>query len=116
MFVEADGTVTFHNRHWLSENPTSTTVQLALGDGAGEVPFVDAPISYDDTTLANRVRIARVGGTQQTAEDVTSEQTYLVHVHERTDLIIETDTEAANYAAFILYQQKDPELRFESVA
>lgn len=115
VFVEADGKVTFHNRHWLTETPTSTTAQVALGDGAGEVPFVDAPISYDDTTLANLVRISNVGGTQQTAEDVTSEQTYLIHTHDRTDLILESDTEAADYAAFLLYQSKDPELRFTSV-
>ncbi len=115
VFIEADGTVTFHNRHWLSENPTSTTSQLTLGDGVGETPFVEAPLSYDDTGLANLVRISNVGGTQQTAEDVTSEQTYLVHTHDRTDLILETDAEAANYAAFVLYQSKDPELRFQSV-
>jgi hypothetical protein len=66
--------------------------------------------------LANLIRISNTGGTQQTAEDVTSEQTYLTHTHDRTDLILETDTEAADYAAFVLYQSKDPELRFASVS
>jgi hypothetical protein len=115
VFVEADGVVTFHGRHYLLENPTSTTSQLTLGDGAGETPFVEAPISYDDTTLNNLVRIARTGGTQQTAEDITSQQDYLIHTYDRTDLIVEADTDAADYAAFILYQTKDPELRFTSV-
>jgi hypothetical protein len=115
VFVEADGSVTFRNRHYLMENPTSTTSQLTLGDGVGETPFVEAPISYDDTTLNNLVRIARTGGTQQSAEVVTSQTAYLIHTYDRTDLIVETDAEAADYAAFILYQTKDPELRFTAV-
>lgn len=116
VFVEDDGTVVFHNRHWLMEAPTSVAVQAAFGDGAGELPFVDCDLSYDDTTLLNLVRIARTGGTQQIAEDVASEQTYLVHTYDRTDLIVETDVESANYASFVLYQAKDPELRFTSIS
>lgn len=115
VYVEADGTVTFHNRHWLMENPTSATTQATFGDDVSQLPFVDAGLTYDDTTLNNLIRIARTGGAQQIAEDVTSEQTYLVHTYDRTDLILETDTEAANYASFILYQSKDPELRVTSL-
>lgn len=116
LFVEADGAVTFHNRHWLMENPTSNIVQAAFGDGAGERPFVDADLSYDDTTLANLVRISNTGGTQQIAEDVTSQQTYLVHTFDRSDLILEVDADAASYAGFVLYQSKDPELRFTNLS
>jgi len=76
---------------------------------------VDAGLSYDDTTLNNLVRVARVGGTQQIAEDITSQQQYLVHTFDRTDLIVESDAVAADYAAFILYQTKSPELRFTSL-
>lgn len=115
VYVAAAGTVTFHNRQWLMESPSSATVQAAFGDGAAEIPFVDAGLSYDDTTLNNLVRIARVGGTQQVAEDVASQQTYLTHTYDRTDLIVESDTEAADYAAFILHQTRDPELRFTSL-
>ena len=115
VFVDESGRVVFHNRHWLSENGTSNVVQATFGDSVGELPFVDAGLSYDDTTLNNLVRIARVGGTQQVAEDTTSQQQYLIHTFDRTDLIIESDAIAADYAAFILFQTKDPELRFTSL-
>jgi hypothetical protein len=116
VFVDARGYVVFRDRHANATDAESVTAQLELGDGAGEVPFVDAPISYDDTTLNNVVRISNVGGTQQIAEDAASKQQYLIHTHDRSDLILETDTEAMDYASAILYQTKDPELRFPTVS
>jgi hypothetical protein len=115
VFVDARGYVVFRDRHANLSDTESLTPQLYLGDDVGEVPFVEAPISYDDTTLNNVVRISNVGGTQQIAEDVTSKQQYLIHTHDRTDLILETDTDALDYASFLLFQTKDPELRFSSV-
>jgi len=116
VFVDAAGRVVFRNRHALMEDPRSANVQGVFGDDAGEMPFVDADLSYDDTTLNNVVRIANVGGTQQTAEDVASQQQYLVHTYDRTDLILQSDEEASDYASFILYQTKDPELRFTDLS
>jgi hypothetical protein len=116
VYLDAAGRVVFRNRHANMEDARSATVQGAFGDGAGELPFDDAQIAYDDDALANLVRIANMGGTQQTAEDVTSQREYLTHTHERTDLILQTDSEAADYAAFVLHQSKDPELRFTSLS
>lgn len=112
VFIDARGYVVFRERSANMVDARSTTVQAAFGDGAGELPFVDHTIQYDDDGLANVVRIANAGGTQQTAQDASSQQQYLTHTHERTDLILQTDAEAADYASFILHQSKDPELRF----
>lgn len=112
VFVDGRGYVVFRDRSANMSDTTSTVVQGAFGDAVGELPFMDHTIEYDDTGLANVVRIANTGGTQQTSSDATSQQQYLTHTYERTDLILQTDAEAADYAAFVLYQSKDPELRF----
>jgi len=80
-----------------------------------ELPYQDVEIEYDDTTIANYVRITAVGGTEQVVQDVTSQQLYLIHTHSRSDLIMETDAAALDYANLILYQSKDPELRFSTL-
>lgn len=116
IYIDAAGRVVFRNRHANMEDARSATIQGAFGDGVGELPFDDAQIVYDDDGLANVVRIANVGGVQQTAEDVASQREYLTHGHERTDLLMQTDAEAADYAAFILHQSKEPELRFTSLS
>lgn len=136
VFIDARGYVVFRRRSANMSDPNSTTVQATFGDGRSidgalvvgtpggmvlappgpdspvELPFVDHTIEYDDTGLANVVRIGNAGGIQQTASDATSQQQYLTHTYERTDLLLQTDAEAADYAAFVLYQSKDPELRF----
>ena len=137
VFVDGAGRVVFRNRHANLESVLSTTVQGNFGDGLGlgawilgtgvlgsialgvstiESPFEDAVIVYDDDGLANVVRIANVGGNQQVAEDVGSQRDYLIHTYERTDLILQTDTEAATYAAFVLFAASEPELRFTSLS
>jgi len=115
VYVDAAGRVVFRNRHSLMESTRSATVQGAFGDDVGQLPFVSADTVYDDTTLNNVVRVSNVGGTQQTAEDTSSQQQYLIHTFDRTDLILQTDTEAADYAAFILHQTREPELRVTSL-
>ena len=80
-----------------------------------ELHYADVEIDYDDSTIANYVKITRVGGAEQTAQDATSEQLYLTQTFERTDLIMEADDAAADYADFILYQAKDPELRISTL-
>jgi hypothetical protein len=115
VFVDARGYVVFRDRYANMNDAGSVTVQAAFGDGAGELPFVDHDIVNDHGSLANVVRIAVVGGSQQTAEDSISRQLYLTHTHERTDLILEGDDDAADYAAFVLSLSRDPELRFDNL-
>lgn len=116
LYVNEAGMVVFRNRRASMTESRSATSQATFGDGAGEMPFLDTSIAYDDSTIRNVVRIARVGGTQQTATDAGSVQTYLTHTHDRTDLMLATDADVADYAAFVLYQAKDPELRFENLS
>jgi hypothetical protein len=81
----------------------------------GEIPYAAAPVDYDDQTLANKISITVVGGTEQVAQDAASQASYLVSGYQRSDLLLQTDSEALNYAKQLLSQAKDPELRFRQV-
>jgi len=115
LFVDSRGYVVFRSRRAPLTDTKSAVSQGTFGDAAGQIPFVAANTTYDDTALNNLVRVSNVGGTQQTAADLTSQEQYLIHTFDRTDLILQTDDEAASYAGFVLYQTKDPELRFTSM-
>lgn len=80
-----------------------------------ELGYYDVELDYDDSTIANQVKITRVGGAEQTQEDTTSQALNLIHTHRRTDLLMQTDSIALDYAGFVLYQVKDSELRFSSM-
>jgi hypothetical protein len=115
-YIDGAGRYVFRNRNALLEDTRSNTPQATFGDGGGgELPYENITVEYDDEQLANLVRIARAGGTVQTAQDTTSQSLYLVHVFDRSDLLMETDGVAADYAAFILAKSKDPELRIATL-
>lgn len=91
------------------------TDDISFGLTVPEIPYASAKVDADDVTLANYVSITRVGGTEQIAQDAASQQKYMVKPYQRDDLIMETDSEALNYAKAVLGQSKDPEVRFSTL-
>ena len=70
----------------------------------------------DDTTLANDVQATNVGGTLQEAMDSASVATYLFpRTYARSDLILQTDTDALNWANYVLYLAGNSEYRIDQV-
>lgn len=115
-YIDGSGRYVFRNRTAMLEDTRSNTSQATFGDGGGsELPYENVTVEYDDEQLANLVRITRAGGSTQTAQDTTSQTQYLIHVYDRSDLLMESDTGAADYAAFILAKSKDPELRIATL-
>jgi hypothetical protein len=80
-----------------------------------ELPYADVTLDYDETQLVNLVRISRAGGSTQTVQDATSQALYLTRTYDRSDLLLQTDADVANWAAWLVYQCKDPELRFSQI-
>lgn len=114
-YVDGAGRTVFRNRIALYQDARSNTSQGIFGDHPGELEYDDVVPEYDDTMIFNQVRITRVGGTAQTAEDATSQLQYLIHTFDRSDLLMETDAVALAYAQHVLFMSKDPELRFASM-
>lgn len=115
LYIDTAGRVFFRNRLAILEDTRSNTSQATFGDESGELRYESVSVNYDDADLINLARIARTGGSTQTAQDTESQTLYLVHTHERTDLLMETDGAAADYAGWLIQQAADPELRFGSM-
>jgi hypothetical protein len=115
-YIDPDGNTVFRRRHAILADARSNTAQAVFGDGGGsEIPYRDTAVDSDDATMANYVSITRVGGTEQVASDATSIARFLQKDYSRSDLIMQTDADGLNYAQMVLYQHKDPEVRFSSV-
>jgi hypothetical protein len=115
LYMDGAGRVVFRNRQALLEDARSNTPQATFGDSGTELPYTSVTIAYDEATLANLVQVGRVGGTVQVSQDVPSQNTYLTRTFNRTDLLMQTDAAAAEYAGFIKFVGKDPELRFATL-
>lgn len=88
------------------------TAHASVSRRLPELVYHDLAIAYDDSTIANMVSATRVGGAAQVVSDATSQAANLTRTFQRSDLIMQTDAVALDWANWILYQAKDSELRF----
>ena len=115
-WMSADGKPYFRNRQSVLTDAPSKTSQATFGDGGyvatGEIPYTNAVMSTPADTLVNSIDATRVGGTVQHVEDSVSVGRYGPKTHARSDLIMETDAVAAQWAQWLKYQYATPARRF----
>lgn len=113
IFLDSQGRVNFKNRTAMISTPSSAAWTFA--DDGSAISYTNADVAFDDTTLLNSVTVTRVGGTAQTASDQASIDKYFLHSGTRSDILVQTNTEALNQAQAILATRKDPQPRIDSI-
>ena len=112
-YMDTDGKATFKSRSsTISALATSPTVFNDTGTG---IPYVSLDFNTDDSVLANSISITRIGGTAQVATDAASIATFFERSFTRTNLLMQTDTVALDYANAILGTRKDANLRVKGI-
>ena len=123
LYVDGAGNVTFRSRSAVITDPRSSTPVAVFGDLPGTVQSAGTELAYamvsradDDTTLANDIQATNVGGTLQEVTDPASiSQFWYPRTYSRADLLLEVDTDALNWANFVLFAGKSNENRFETL-
>lgn len=116
LYETEDGKVAYDRRHAIFEESRSNSVQATFSDAAGQMHYADLALpEYDSTLVKNLIDAATVGGTAQRVTDATSAGKYWTRTYSRHDLILESDAEAANWAADTLWRNKDAEQRIDGV-
>jgi hypothetical protein len=124
LYTAGSGAVAFRGRQQILTEGRSNTVQAVFGDLPGtshpagtELACAAITRASDDTTIANDVQATRAGGTLQEVQDAASVAKYLFpRSYARSDLILQSDPDALNWAQYVLYIAKGGEDRFESLA
>lgn len=114
LYIDGGGRVVFRNRHAILTEARSNTVQYTFGS-PGEFTPAQARINTDDATLWNEIRAQRTGGVEQLAGDAASQDEYQTRTYQVPDLMLQDDITVGEYASWILYVSKDPEVRFDSI-
>lgn len=110
LYINGSGAVVFRARSAITTNTRSTTVQAVFGDYPGtthpagtEIPYSVVSRACDDTEFANDIQATRVNGTLQEVKDTNSIAKYLFpRTYARTDLILQTDSDALAWAEYVL--------------
>jgi len=92
---------------------------LIAGDGSSapaELAYASVLRARDDSTLANDVQATRAGGTLQQVQDAASIARFLFpRTYARSDLILQDDATALQWAQWVLYVAAGDEDRFDTL-
>jgi len=111
-FVQGNGVPRFQDRQWRIRNSASAAT---FGNGAGELPYADATLSYDEQLIYNDIQVTRSGGALQEAIDTASLSSYGPRLLSKTGILLGTDAEALGLAQWLLtYAQ--PSVRIPQIA
>ena len=111
LFCDRNNVVTFRDRHDLID----ATPLVTFSDDGTAVPFHGAELVTGSKVLLNRVGIDRHDGIRQTAEDVDSQAMYGIRSWNRSELLLQHDTQSADMAEFLLSVYKDPLTRISAI-
>jgi len=115
-YIDQAGRAFFRGRHGLLEEARSNTSQATFGDAGGELPYFDIVPAYDDEQIFNNIRVTRAGGVEQVATDAASVAKYLTQTYTpSSELFMQSDPDALNYAQYVLAQAKSAEYRFDAL-
>jgi len=115
VYFDVDGKIVFRNRHGILTDTRSAVSQATFGDAGAELGFTNIVLAADLQQTKNLIRLSRVGGVQQIVSDATSRTEYRTRTWGRSDLLNQTDTEVADYAAYVLSILKDYEVRIDRI-
>lgn len=108
VFVNKAGSVAFRNR---DTYPTSDGL-VTLGDGGISVD--NLRVVYGAEQLFNEITITRKDGGTAIASDIASQKSYGIRAYNDSDLLVETDDQAAEIAVDYAARFSQPEYRIES--
>jgi hypothetical protein len=111
-YISPEGNAIFKNR---SEVISSAGVSPIDFNQTTGIPYKNLKFAFDDKLIVNQANITRLGGTTQVFIDADSVATYFPHSITSSDLVIQTDAEAANVAAIYVATRSDTTIRIDEM-
>lgn len=112
-FIDPEGNAVFLSRSTVSEEADQTP--LAFSDTGSDIAYQSIDFAYDDTQIFNDITITRLGGTAQNVQSTSSIETYFIHSGSRSDLLMQTDSEALDQGKMLLNARDEALLRIDSI-
>lgn len=113
LYMNASGQVVFQERNFTTASVAGTPTVFA-DDGSG-IAYSQLQWVLNDAQIFNEVNVTATGLAKQTASDTNSINTYFKHSYNATDLLMQTTSEALNYAQAYLASRKDTSIRADSI-
>jgi hypothetical protein len=96
----------------LADSPARTYSDTGAPD---TITYSNLDFAYDDQLILNDVTVTRLGGVPQNIEDAPSILRYFTKSGQRSDILVQTDTESNDQARTLIAARKNAELRIDSM-
>ena len=113
-YVDATGSFVFQDRA-LTSSSVAATPTVFTDDGSAGLLYFDAAWVLNDVLIYNQANVTRSGGTTQTAINQASIDKYFLHSYTQTDLLMETDAVALDYARAYVASRAETSVRCDAI-
>jgi hypothetical protein len=113
VYVDASGSFVFQDRS-VTASSIGGTPTVFTDNGAG-IRYANATWVLNDYLIFNSVSITRSGGTAQVAINQPSIDKYFLHSYTLTDLLMQTDTVALDYAKAYCASRAETTIRCDAI-
>ena len=111
-YISPEGNAIFKNR---SEVIGSAGVTPIVFNQTTGIPYKNLKFAFDDKLIVNQANVTRLGGTTQVYIDADSVATYFPHSITSSDLVVQTDAEAAKIATIYVATRSDTTIRIDEM-
>jgi hypothetical protein len=113
LYVDASGSFVFQDRA-VTAGSVGGAATVFADDGTG-IPYFNAVWRLDDTLIYNSASITRTGGTAQVATNAASIAKYFEHSYNQTNMMMETDAVALDYALAYVASRAETSIRCDAI-
>jgi hypothetical protein len=112
-YVDAAGSFVFQDRALTSSSIGGTPTVFT--DTGGDIKYFDAQWVLNDVLVYNQANITRSGGTTQTTSNADSIAKYFLHSYTQTNLLMQTDDVALDYARAYVASRAETTVRCDAL-
>jgi hypothetical protein len=113
-YVDATGSFVFQDRA-LTSSSVAATPTVFTDDGSPGLLYFDAAWVLNDVLIYNQANITRSGGSTQVATNQTSIDKYFLHSYTQSDLLMQTDAVALDYARAYVASRAETSVRCDAI-
>jgi len=111
--MDASGNAIFKDRLTCTKSPYATTI--AFNDNGSDIPYFNALWLLNDSQIFNKAFITAIGLATQTAQNDASIAKYFTHGYTQLDLLMQTTTDALNYAQAYVASRAETTVRCDAI-
>jgi hypothetical protein len=113
LYINPHGAVVFQDRALTSSSIGATPT--VFSDTGSDINYSNAQFVLNDAQIFNQANVTATGLAQQSYTDNDSVALYFLHSYDVTGLLMQTTTEADNYARAYVASRKDTSIRCDSI-